>query len=202
MRRLLVVLLLVAGVAGCTSDDPPTVKSDDSSTSSSTSSASSSSTSTSAGAGCAADTSDKSEPTRQPRAEMTALRTGSDAGFDRVVFEFTGTSPGYRIGYAATPLTEDGSGKAVALKGKYAIEIHMDNASSYHLAGDSSAPTYTGPSRVAVSGSEVVEVVRTGDFEGVLSWGIGVKDKAGFRVSRLDGPPRLLIEVCGSAGST
>jgi hypothetical protein len=139
-------------------------------------------------------------PARQPRAELTAIRTGQADGFDRVVFEFSGTSPGYRVAYVDKPLHEDGSGNEVPLKGGHAIEVHMDNASGYHLEGDSSGPTYTGPNRITPTGTgQIVELARTGDFEGVLAWAIGVKDKVGFRVSRLDSPPRLLVEVCSAA---
>jgi hypothetical protein len=40
----------------------------------------------------------------------------------------------------------------------------------------------------------VREVVRTGDFEAVLSWAVGLDDRVDFRVLTLDGPPRLVVD--------
>jgi hypothetical protein len=202
VRRFLAVLAVLFSLSACTHDKPAlddAGSTSSSSSSSSTSSTSSSSTSTPAGGpACPANTKDQTAAAQAPRAEMTDLRTGRQDGFDRVVFEFTGTSPGFKAGYVDKPVTQDGSGAAVALDGDYAIEVRMENASGYHFDGDKSGPTYTGAARVRPGGTaQVVEVVRTGDFEGYLTWAIGVKDKVGFRVSRLDGPPRLLVEVCG-----
>jgi hypothetical protein len=41
----------------------------------------------------------------------------------------------------------------------------------------------------------VTEVVATGDFEGVLSWAIGLRKATVFRVSELTAPPRLVIDI-------
>jgi hypothetical protein len=38
-------------------------------------------------------------------------------------------------------------------------------------------------------------VVETGDFEAVLHWAIGTDVRADFRVSTLNSPPRLVIDV-------
>jgi len=57
---------------------------------------------------------------------------------------------------------------------------------------------YKGPRRIegTTSGASVVkELVRTGDFEAVLSWAIGVEKQTGFRVRTLDDPARLVVDV-------
>ncbi len=41
----------------------------------------------------------------------------------------------------------------------------------------------------------VSEVVRSGDFEGVLTWVIGVRSKARFRISTLPNPSRVVVEL-------
>jgi hypothetical protein len=41
----------------------------------------------------------------------------------------------------------------------------------------------------------LVEVVQAGDFEGVVTWVAGVSTDAGFKVSTLESPPRLVIDV-------
>lgn len=199
LLSLMAVLALTAGV--CRDDDPgldagdPTTSS---TSSTSTTSGGGGSTSTSTGgAACPANTDKQTGPVKSPTAQMVSLETGNDAGFDSVVFEFTGAVPGYRVEYVDEPLTQDGSGDPVEVKGDYAIAVVMENASAYDM--EAGKPTYTGSKRVEPKNTrQVQEVVQTGDFEGYLSWGIGVKDKAGFRVRTLASPHRLVVQVCAS----
>jgi hypothetical protein len=41
----------------------------------------------------------------------------------------------------------------------------------------------------------LVEAERTGDFEGVLTWVLGLNEEAGFRVYELEEPYRLVVDV-------
>jgi hypothetical protein len=126
---------------------------------------------------------------------LTAVRAAPQSGFDRVVFEFEGAVPGYAVGYVTRPITEDGSGKPVDVKGDSVLQVRMEPASGADLAGTSVRQTYNGPNRFTPNATVVAELVRTGDFEAVLSWVIGVTGKPGFRVNTLTGPPRLVIEI-------
>jgi hypothetical protein len=129
---------------------------------------------------------------------LTDVRLGRHEGFDRVVFEFRpGASPGYRVRYVQPPIVEDGSGKRVAVAGDAYLSIRMEPASGFDLEG-TSGQVYTGPVRIGGSGAGtavVLEVVRTGDFEAVLTWVAGLEDRAPFRVIRLSGPPRIVVDV-------
>jgi len=223
MRRswlvgLVVVLGLVAG--GCAGDDggsaSPTTAPSTSTTVGSGSGSSTSSTATSEppadeatttttapGADpCPANTNPQAADTVMPRAELVAVRAAHQPGFDRVVFEFRGAAPGFRVEYGNKPVTQDGSGDEVPLQGRYALYVRMDNATSWHFDDDGDAveesgPSYTGPKRIRPGGTTVVrELVQSGDFEGVLNWAIGVDTKVGFRVRKLANPPRLMIELC------
>ena len=42
--------------------------------------------------------------------------------------------------------------------------------------------------------SVVKEVVRTGDFEAVLTWAIGLEQKVDFRVTTAASPSRLIVD--------
>jgi hypothetical protein len=42
---------------------------------------------------------------------------------------------------------------------------------------------------------EVVQIKKTGEFEQVVSFGIGLRHRDGFRVFRLSLPTRLVIDV-------
>ena len=71
----------------------------------------------------------------------------------------------------------------------------MGNALDADLAEEGAPPTYTGPNRFSPGTPEVIELVRTGGFEGVLTWAIGLNDRVDFRVLTLQDPPRLVIDV-------
>jgi hypothetical protein len=129
------------------------------------------------------------------RGLLTAVRAASQSGFDRVVFEFEDAVPGYAVSYINRPVTEDGSGNAVDVKGDSVLQVRMEPSSGVDLASDALRQTYKGPNRFTPTASVVTELVRTGDFEAVLTWVIGVKGKPGFRVNTLTGPPRLVIEI-------
>jgi hypothetical protein len=73
----------------------------------------------------------------------------------------------------------------------------MEPASGFDLSVPEGELVYTGPRRLegADAGTSVVrEIVRTGDFEAVLTWAVGLSDRVDFRVTTLDGPPRLVID--------
>lgn len=120
-------------------------------------------------------------------ATLTAVRAANQGPVDRVVFEFSDRVPGYAVRYVNRPITEDGSGNPVTVEGEAVLEVRMEPAH-----GPSFRPA---TARVKGATSAVTEVVRTGDFEAVVHWVIGVRKQQPFSVTTLDGPPRLLVEV-------
>jgi hypothetical protein len=73
----------------------------------------------------------------------------------------------------------------------------MQPASGFDLNSGEGKIVYKGPKRIsgADAGTSVVkDVVRTGDFESVLAWTIGLADKVGYKVQKLESPPRLVID--------
>ncbi|MGZ8702393.1 MAG: AMIN-like domain-containing (lipo)protein [Gaiellaceae bacterium] len=125
------------------------------------------------------------------------MAVGRHEGYDRVVFEFQNALPGYRIEYVQPPLKEDGSGKLVDVQGVGVVVVRMEPASGFDLNTDEGVMTYKGPKRIEGSGagtSIVQELVRTGDFEAVLSWAIGLSDKVDFRVRTATSPSRLIVD--------
>ena len=125
---------------------------------------------------------------------LVAVRADRHEGFDRVVFEFDSAVPGYTVGYATKPITEDGSGREVSIAGEHVVEARMTPASGVNLDGEQVVPTYTGPNRFSPMTPEVAELVRTGDFEAVLTWAVGLRDRVDFRVTELTAPPRLVVD--------
>ncbi len=116
-------------------------------------------------------------------------------GYDRVVFQFRNGLPGYRVEYVDPPLREDGSGNVVDLDGNAFVVVRMEPASGFDLSVPEGELIYTGPRRIAGDGTSVVgEVVRTGDFEAVLTWAIGLTGRVPFRVLTLDDPARIVVD--------
>lgn len=141
-----------------------------------------------------------STPAVDPRGHLTAVRAAASAdqaGGSRVVFEFDAVVPGYKIDYVQRPVTEDGSGDEVAVEGAALLEVRFENAAGARLEGEKVVRTYTGPDRVKASGGGVVsEVVDAGDFEGLVTWIVGLRQRVpALSVSTLQGPSRLVIDV-------
>jgi len=132
--------------------------------------------------------------TNRQTALLTGVRAARHEGFDRVVFEFAGAVPGYDVRYVQRPLHQDGSGKVITVAGEYVVQVRMENALDADLSKPSAPLTYTGPMRLSPRTPEIAELARTGGFEGVLTWVVGVRDHVDFRVSTLDGPPRLVVD--------
>ncbi|MCU1448831.1 MAG: uncharacterized protein JWP02_1001 [Acidimicrobiales bacterium] len=182
------LLLLLVACGGGTSNKTTAA---DATTSSTSASVSSVPTSSSGGG----STTPVSVAPTHPVTQLVAVRTARQQSSDRVVFEFSGTVPGYRVAYSAKPIVGT-SGKEVPVGGGAAIVVKMEQASGVDLTGPSMKETYTGPPRLQPTGTQqLVELARVEDFEGVLTWVLGVKSEVPFRVSTLSGPARLVIDL-------
>ena len=129
---------------------------------------------------------------------LTAVRAAAHDGYDRLVFQFRNGLPGYDVRYVDRPVVADGSGDEVAVDGGAVLLIRMEPALDADLTRSSAPRTYTGPQRFTPSTAVVVELVRTGGFEAVLTWAAGVDEKRPFLVSTLANPSRLVIDVKSS----
>jgi hypothetical protein len=128
---------------------------------------------------------------------LERIAVGRHEGYDRVVFQFKNVLPGYSVEYVQEPLKEDGSGRPVKVKGNAVVVVRMEPASGFDLTTGEGVMVYKGPRRIdgAAAGTSVVqELVRTGDFEAVLTWAIGLSDKVDFRVRTATSPPRLIVD--------
>jgi hypothetical protein len=129
---------------------------------------------------------------------LTGVRAALHDGYDRVVFEFRTGVPGYDVGYVERPVRADGSGEPVAVSGAAVLLVRMEPALDADLTQESAPPTYTGPARLHPATRAVAELVRTGGFEAVITWAVGVDGKRPFRVTRLDSPARIVLDVASS----
>jgi hypothetical protein len=121
---------------------------------------------------------------------LSDVRAGRHTGFDRVVFEFRGPVPEYRVDYV-DQLVQDGSGQPVAVAGAADLEVVFQGADAHDADG---TPTIS-PRRFSTGLPAVKEIAQIGDFEAVVSYGIGVDRRRPLEVSTLSGPSRLVIDV-------
>jgi len=137
-------------------------------------------------------------PTGSGVALLKAARVGRNVGFERIVFEFAGsTVPGYTIQWVDPPIIADGSGETVDVSGDAYLQMVMQPASGVDLASADATVVYQGPDRIATAGQTtlITDLVRTGDFEAVLTWVAGTTREVPFRVLALSSPPRLVVDL-------
>ena len=124
---------------------------------------------------------------------LTGVRAAHYPGFDRVVFDFYGGLPSSTpdTGYVGGPaLIGDPSGRPVYVAGRYILQFTMRGARGHTENG-----TDTSPNRTAFALPNVLTVVQSGDFEGVVTYGIGVASRQSFRVFTLSSPPRVVVDI-------
>ncbi len=81
------------------------------------------------------------------------------------------------------------------MKGTAALVVRMEPALDADLTQESAPRTYLGPQRFTPGTAVVAELVRTGGFESVLTWAVGVDERRPFKVTRLESPARIVIDV-------
>lgn len=126
-----------------------------------------------------------------PTPVLVAVRASHHGDVDRVVFEFRGGLPTSRQVQYVDRLTADGSGRPVRVAGQALLRVRLEPAQAHTDAGAATAA----PRRVAYALPNVLTAVRSGDFEAVTTYGLGLARRTPFTVSTLQSPPRVVIEV-------
>jgi hypothetical protein len=127
----------------------------------------------------------------QQTSTLVAVRAAHHPDYDRVVFEFTGPVPAQRdVGYVPE-LIGDPSGLPVPVAGDAILQVRMTPARGHD---DNGNVTY-GPTRRTYALPNVIQVVNSGDFEGVLTFGIGLAQRTGVTVFTLTNPSRVVVDI-------
>jgi hypothetical protein len=121
------------------------------------------------------------------------VRVGRHPGYDRIVFEFAGPIPSYQV-QPATALSEDASGEPVWPGHHNLLSIRLDPAQAHTNAGHSTL------NAAEERGAPALPVLRqyrlTGDFEGVVSYGLRLGlGTPNLRVTELARPNRLVVDI-------
>src|SRR5204863_1444326 len=98
---------------------------------------------------------------------------------------------GYRVSYQPGPFTQDASGKPITVKGSAFLVVRLEPATGFDF--NNNRETYTGPDRIPVRKSaRVTDLVRTGDFESVTTWVVGLRAKVHFTATGAGAPNHRL----------
>jgi hypothetical protein len=123
------------------------------------------------------------------QAELFAVATGCHPTFDRFVVRARSAVPGYDVRYVRQ-IVVDPSGLPVRLLGVERLRVAIRQARGHTTAGTNLLPAVRTPLC-----RNLRQVKKAGDFEGIVSFGLGLRRKTGFRVFRLTGPTRIVIDV-------
>jgi hypothetical protein len=128
----------------------------------------------------------------QPGHYLTAVTVGEHAGFDRVVFQFSGGLPAVTA-ERVPAVYADPKGTPVALAGQSYLHVVFRGASA--TCPQPLQRTWAGPSVLTPYYPQLLTVSAAGDFEGYLSFGLGLAARGSYHVSTLTGPDRVVIDV-------
>lgn len=125
-------------------------------------------------------------------AVLVAVRTARHQGYDRVVLEFAGELlPGFRAEHVGSPQQQCGSGNDVYVEGDAWIRLDLEPAHAHDEQGRA-----TVAERAQRPGLPNLLAARLlCDFEGQVTWVLGLRTRAPFRVLRLERPARLVLDI-------
>lgn len=125
-------------------------------------------------------------------AQLTGIRVAHHAeapGFDRIVFDFGGGIPSYDLTrQESAAFVNDASGQPITLDGNAGIKLVFRDTTVQGVAADQK------PNLPAIH-----EIAQLGDFERVVSYGVGLTSSQCIRVLELSNPSRLVVDVITSS---
>jgi len=134
-------------------------------------------------------TAPKSAPGSPPTAEVFGTAAGCHGSFDRFVIRTRFGTAAYAVRYVRR-IVSDGSGNTVSLQGRRRLRVVMRDTRAHTQSGGALIPNVRTPSC-----PNLRQIKLAGDFEGVVTFGLGLRRRTGFRVFRLTAPSRVVIDV-------
>lgn len=120
------------------------------------------------------------------------VRVGVNQGFDRVVLEFLGSGvPGYRVEYVDRPVHQCGSGDPTPVAGDAWLAITLRGTQAHNDQGQATVQQRERRLQMPI----VKELEFTCDFEGVVELVLGVSRPNRYRITELQNPTRLIIDI-------
>lgn len=127
---------------------------------------------------------------------LVSLKARHVGDVDRVVFRFTGGLPTTVFAEWVDTLASDGSGRPVRTAGAQVLAVYLNGATAHDESGS------TVRSRTAYALPNVITSVGAGDFEGTVTFGLGVQKATSFTVRKLRNPDRVVVDVAAGFPTT
>jgi hypothetical protein len=121
--------------------------------------------------------------------EIFAVAAACHRSFDRVVIRSRYGNPNADVRYVAR-VEGDPSGLPVPLLGSARLHVTLQIARAHTTGGRALLPAVV--TRLCPN---LRQVKLAGDFEGYVSFGVGLRRRAGFRVWQTTAPNRIVIDV-------
>lgn len=132
----------------------------------------------------------KTSPGSGRQAELHSLSVGCHATYDRIALRLRFAKPGYDVRFV-NKVRHDPSGKPVTLLGNARLLVVLRGTRAHTADGTTSFVAAT----ITPLCPNLRQIKKAGDFEGQVSFGLGLQHTAGFRVFRLTSPTRVVIDV-------
>ncbi|MEX0868222.1 MAG: hypothetical protein WD011_00985 [Nitriliruptoraceae bacterium] len=140
-----------------------------------------------------ADEEPADEPTEVPdeRIAVVDVRVAEHDGYDRVVFELSGTAEAWNVEYGEA--LGQGSGEPVEVAGAATLRVSVDGVGYPADLPAGVTPWTNDP--LAGPGTSIVEVVHDAIFEGRHTFFVGTEGELPYFTSVLEDPHRIIIDV-------
>jgi Sporulation and spore germination len=122
---------------------------------------------------------------------LTQVSAAHHAGYDELVFQFRGGIPAKYTARYVSQVIADASGRPVNVAGSALLQVRFAPATGHNEKG---TVTY-GAAQRAYALPELIQVVNSGDFESVLSFGVGLAQKAPFKLYAQPRLGRVILDV-------
>lgn len=134
-----------------------------------------------------------------PSDRLIDVKVGAGIGMDTITFTFgktsgqpSGTAPTGQLRPTSPPFSMGGSGQAVTVDGQRFIAVTFRGMAVMDDAGN---PTYAGPTDIHANAQAIRELRLVDDFEGVVTWIVGVNGPGCIAVIHLASPDRIVVTV-------
>ena len=131
---------------------------------------------------------DASGGSDQAGSEVVGVRVGQHDGYDRLVIEFSGAIPSYKVQrQSGTSFTASPRGQAVTLSGTNGVLVVIHPVFNW--------TSYSGPVAFKPDYPVLREARQVENFEGYQQWALGIQGTPCLRVTTLSQPSRLVVDV-------
>ena len=122
---------------------------------------------------------------------LTQISAEHHSGHDTLVFQFRGGVPAHYSARYVSKVIADPSGLPVNVVGSALLQVRFSSAAGHNAKG---VVTY-GPAQRTYALPELIQVVKAGDFESALSFGVGLAQKAPIHMYAQPKLGRVVLDI-------